>query len=48
MLKYKSKSQGGTIKRQSDWLLSQRLQIIKAGEGAEKWKPSYTVDGNAN
>ena len=32
----------------SEWLLSKSLQIINAGEGAEKKKPSYTVGGNAN
>ena len=24
------------------------LQITNAGEGVEKWEPSYTVDGNVN
>ena len=26
----------------------QNLQAINAGEGVEKWEPSYTVGGNAN
>ena len=38
----------GTISRPSEWPLSQSLQIISAGEGVEKRKPSYTVGGNAN
>ena len=42
------KPQWGTILRQSEWLLSKILQTIKAGEGAEKMEPSYTVGGNAN
>ena len=33
---------------QSEWLRSKSLQAINAGEGVEKRKPSYTVDGNAN
>ena len=37
-----------TITRQSEWLLSKRLQAINAGEGVEKREPSYTVGGNAN
>src|SRR5574340_445919 len=32
----------------SEWLRSKSLQIINAGEGVEKRKPSYTVGGNAN
>ena len=34
--------------RESEWLLSKRLQAINAGEGVEKREPSYTVGGNAN
>ena len=32
----------------SEWLLSESLQTINAGEGVEKREPSYTVGGNAN
>ena len=32
----------------SEWLLSKSLQTINSGEGAEKWEPSYPIDGNAN
>ena len=32
----------------SEWLLSQSLQAINAGEGVEKREPSYTVGGTAN
>ena len=46
--KCKSKPQWGTISRWSKWLLSKSIQTIKAGEGAEKGEPSYTVGGNAN
>ena len=46
--KCKSKPQSGIISRQSEWVLSKRLQAIKAGEGAEKREPSYTIGGNAN
>ena len=28
--------------------LSKSLQIINAGEGAEKREPSYTINGNVN
>ena len=38
----------GTISCQSEWLLSESLQTINAGEDVEKREPSYTVDGNAN
>ena len=37
-----------TISRPSEWLLSQSLQAINAGEGVEKREPSYTAGGNAN
>ena len=33
---------------QSEWLLSKSLQIINAGEDAEKREPSYTVGGSIN
>ena len=33
---------------QSEWPSLKSLQIINAGEGVEKRKPSYTVDGNVN
>ena len=33
---------------QSEWLSSKNLQAINAGEGVEKWKPSYTLGGNEN
>ena len=46
--KCKSKPQCGTISRQSEWLLSKRLQKITAEKGVEKREPSYTVGGNAN
>ena len=46
--KWKSKPQWGTISHQSEWLLSQSLQAINAGEGVEKKEPSYTIGGNAN
>ena len=42
------KPQWGTISLRSEWLLSQSLQTINAGEGVEKREPSYTVGGNAN
>ena len=32
----------------SEWLRSESIQTINAGEGVEKREPSYTVDGNAN
>ena len=32
----------------SEWLLPKSLQIVNAGEGAEKKEPSYTVGGSAN
>ena len=32
----------------SEWLQSNSLQAINAGEGVEKREPSYTVGGNAN
>ena len=48
LIKCKSKSQCGTISRQSEWLLSKCLQTINAGEGVEKKEPSYPVGGNAN
>ena len=43
-----SKPQCGTISLKSEWLLSESLQAINAGEGVEKREPSYTVGGNAN
>ena len=46
--KCKSKPLWDTISHQSEWLQSKSLQIINAGEGAEKKEPSYTVGGNAN
>ena len=33
---------------QSEWPSSKNLQIINAGEGVEKRKPSYTAGGNLN
>ena len=36
------------ISHQSEWLRSNSLQVINAGEGVEKREPSYTVGGNAN
>ena len=33
---------------QSEWLLSNNLQTINSGKGAEKRESSYTVSGNAN
>ena len=45
--KCKSKPQGGTISRWSEWLLSKSL-TINAGEGVEEKEPSYTVGGNSN
>ena len=42
------KPQCGTISHQSKWLLYKNLQTINAGDGMEKWEPSYTVGGNAN
>ena len=32
----------------SEWLPSESLQTIKAGEGVEQREPSYTVGWNAN
>ena len=32
----------------SEWPSSKCLQTINAGEGVEKWEPSYTVGGTAN
>ena len=32
----------------SEWLSSQSLEIINAGEGPEKRERSYTVEGNVN
>ena len=32
----------------SDWLPSNTLQTINAGEGVKKREPSYTVDENVN
>ena len=32
----------------SEWLSSKDPQTINAGQGVEKWKPSYTVHGNMN
>ena len=46
--KCKSKPQWGTISRWSELLLSESLQTINAGEGAEKREPFYTVGGNVN
>ena len=43
--KCKSKPQWGTITRQSEWLLSQSLQAINAGEGVEKREPSSLLVG---
>ena len=37
-----------TISRLSEWLLSNSLQTINAGEGVEKRELSYTVGRNAN
>ena len=46
--KCKLKPQWGTISHRSEWLWSESLQAINAGEGVEKREPSYTVGGNAN
>ena len=43
--KCKSKPQWGTISHQSEWLQSESLQAINAGEDVEKREPSYTVGG---
>jgi len=32
----------------SEWLSSNNLEVINAGEGVEKREPSYTVGGNVN
>ena len=37
-----------TISHQAEWLLSNSLQTINAGESVEKREPSYTAGGNAN
>ena len=37
-----------TTSRWPEWLPSQILQAINAGEGVEKRESSYTVAGNAN
>ena len=36
------------ISHQSEWLLSESLQTVSAGEDVEKRVPFYTVGGNAN
>ena len=46
--KCKSKPQWGTISCQSEWLGSNSLQAINAGDGVEKREPSYIVGGNEN
>ena len=34
--------------QQSEWPSSKSLQMINAGEGMERRKPSYTIDGDVN
>ena len=46
--KYKSKPQGDTTSRQSEWLKLTSQERTDAGEDAEKEEPSYTVGGNAS
>ena len=46
--KCKSKPQWGTNSGWSEWLLSNSLQAINAGDSAEKKDHSYTVGGNVN
>ena len=43
-----SKLQLGITSHQTEWPLLKNLQIINAGEGAEKREHSYTVGGNVN
>ena len=43
-----SKLQLGITSHQTEWPLLKNLQIINAGEGAEKRKHSYTVGGDVN
>ena len=40
--------QWGIILRQSQWPSSKNLQTVDTGEGVEKKKPSYKVDGDVN
>ena len=47
MIRY-SVSREQWCSHQSEWPSSKHLQIINAGEGVEKRKPSCTVDGNVN
>ena len=44
--KYKSILQWGITSHPLKWPLSQNLQTMNAGEGMEKKKSSYTVNGN--
>ena len=46
--KCKSKLLQCTTLHQPEWPSSKSLQTTNAGEGVEKRKPSYTVDGNVN
>ena len=46
--KCKPKPQLDTTSGQSEWLPSKCVQTKEAGEGVEKRKLSYSVDGNAN
>ena len=46
--KCKSKLQWSTISHQSGWPSLVSLQITKAGDGVQKWEPSYTVGRNVN
>ena len=46
--KCKSKLQWGIISHWSEWLSSESLPTINAGEGVEKRWPSYTAGGNEN
>ena len=43
-----SQLQLGITSHQTEWPLLKNLQIINAGEGAEKREHSYTVGGNVN
>ena len=47
-MKCKSKAPCGTISHQSEWLSSESLQTIIAGEGVEKREHSFTISGNAD
>ena len=46
--KCKSKLLRGTTLHQPEWPSSKSLQIVNAGEGAEKREPSYSIGGNVH